>query len=305
MNKMNKIIIIITIFLFYFSNCASYTSYELAYAAYEMFDPYIVYGLFDKDGLLSANYFSNIKDLLYEIHDDEYRLTYLFMVEEFDFSFTSQNDYMADFLNRVIPSSIQIQNYLIFIYSVNDDIFLSYVGNTIIKKEDVNQFYSENKEKYNDNYEEVLFHFLEDINDKIKKTSKTYAIVLVCVFAVIIIVGFSIYCCYKKKKCCWKKKEKNENQNQVQINYNQNQQQMNYMNNNRNNRNNLQNNNLNSNNNLQNNYNQINNNNVNVNDYYNYQSGGIVGQNVYNNNVNNPQQNVVYYSQQGYSSHNN
>ena len=202
---------------------------------------------------------------------------------------------MRDFLNRVISDEYERENYIIFIYSVNDEILLGYAGTSLIDSEDIDEYYTENVDKY-DNYEDVLVHFLEDVNDHISKKSLIVSLILVAVIAVIAAISISVYCFYKKKKCCWK--EKNQNQNQGEVNT---QQQMNnnYMNNNYQNQN-------------QYNYNQLNNNVNNVNnvvgeknnDVYTYQSGGNIyaQNNVYNNQQ---QPNVVYTSPQGYSSHNN
>ena len=291
---MNKIISIILIFsIFYSTNCNSYTSSELAYLVRDYIVDY-VYGIIDINSLVSPTYFKDIKELLNKIHNDETRKTFLIVIEEFDFSFSDKNHYMKDFLSRVISDDYERENYIIFIYSVDDAILLNYAGTSLIDSEDIDEYYAKYVDKY-DNYEDVLVHFLEDVNDHISKKSLIVSLILVAIIAVIAAIAITVYCFYKKKKCCWK--EKNQNQNQGEVNT---QQQMNnnYMNNNYQNQN-------------QYNYNQLNiNNNNNVNnvvgeknnDIYNYQSGGNV--NLYNNN-NQQQPNVVYYSQQGYSSHNN
>jgi len=272
---MYKTIIIILFSIFYSINNKSYSSFELANEVkIDINTNY--FKLIDLDNLLSTYYFSNIQDVLDEIHDEKYRLTFLIIIEQFDFSSVPQNKFMDDFMIRLISNEKKQENYFILIYSVNDKILLYYIENNIITKDEIDKFYDENCKKY-ENYQEILLHFLEDVD---KKMTKKSLIVVGILFAIIIVIAAIVVItivCYRKKKCCFTKKNKNNNKKNVEI---VNQQQMNNINNNYQNQNQNQN--------YNQNYNQVNNNNyVNYvaekNDFYNYQSGG----NVYNNDLNN------------------
>jgi len=267
---MNKIIILIIFSIFYSINCEIYNSYELSnelrsniYLNY--------YELFDLDYLLDFSYFSEISNLLGDIHDPTNRLTFLIIVEALNFSSVEQNLFMEDFVNRLISDVQNKKNYLIFLYSLNDKLLLNFAGSlTSIKSKDIDEFYSENVNKY-EKYEDVLIQVLNDVKNKIFKNSLIVVIIILVLIVVIGAIIIIVICCYKRRT------KGKVLSNQVQV---VNPQQMD-----NNNINNLQN---------PTPYNQINNNYLGMNnDFNNYQNGNI---NLQQNNGYDNQQNIGYSS---------
>ena len=196
MNK--KIILILCTFLLSI-NCKSYSSYELANKIRGDYD-LNYYFLFDVDNVLNSNWLNKFKTVLEDLYSEDYRMPYLIFVNELDYSGVGENNFMKDFIERLIPSNERKKITFLLLYCINYKTLFYYVGETTsIKSDDVSKYFNENKEKYDD-YLEIIYHTLDDIHDKLVKNA---VIVLVIVFVVIAVgvgIGILIYCCYCKKK---------------------------------------------------------------------------------------------------------
>jgi len=220
---MNKIIILILCSFLLSINCEGYRSSELANLIRNSFDLYGYY-LFDIDDVLNTNWLQKFKNSLEDIYSEGYREPYLIIVNELDYSGVGENNFMSDFIERLIPSNERKKMTFLLLYCIKDNTLFFYVGEkTNIDSDDVKEFFNENKEKY-DNYVEILYYTLDDIHDKLVKNATIALIIIFVVIAVGVGIGILIYCCYCKKKKQGKVQSdyNNNNQNQIIIQQNPN-----------------------------------------------------------------------------------
>ena len=214
MNK--KIILILCTFLLSI-NCKSYSSYELANKIRGDYD-LNYYFLFDVDNVLSSDWLNKFKTVLEDLYSEDYRMPYLIFVNELDYSGVGENNFMKDFIERLIPSNERKKITFLLLYCINDKTLFYYVGETTsIKSDDVSKYFNENKEKYDD-YLEIIYHTLDDIHDKLVKNAIIVLVIIFVVIAVGVGIGILIYCCY-----CKRKKKGKVQSNDINLNDNQNQ----------------------------------------------------------------------------------
>ena len=208
---MNKIIILILCSFLLSINCEGYRSSELANLIRNSFDLYGYY-LFDIDDVLNTNWLQKFKNSLEDIYSEGYREPYLIIVNELDYSGVGENNFMSDFIERLIPSNERKKITFLLLYCISAKTLFYYVGETTsIKSDDVSKYFNENKEKYDD-YLEIIYHTLDDIHDKLVKNAIIVLVIIIVVIAVGVGIGILIYCCYCKRK----------KQGKVQSNYNDN-----------------------------------------------------------------------------------
>jgi hypothetical protein len=193
-----KIILILCTFLLSI-NCKSYSSYELANKIRGDYD-LNNYFLFDVDNVLNSDWLNKFKTVLEDLYSEDYRMPYLIFVNELDYSGVGENNFMKDFIERLIPSNERKKITFLLLYCINDKKLFYYVGETTsIKSDDVSKYFNENKEKYDD-YLEIIYHTLDDIHDKLVKNAIIVLVIIFVVIAVGVGIGILIYCCYCKKK---------------------------------------------------------------------------------------------------------
>ena len=196
---MNKILILILCTFLLSINCEGYQSSELAILIRNNYNLNI-YNVIDIDNVLNSNWLQKFKKSLEEIYSEEYRLPQLIIVNELDYSGVGENNFMKDFTERLISSNERKKKTILLLYCINDKTLFYYVGEiTSLKSEDIEEYFNENKEKY-DNYEEIIYYTLDDIHDKLVKGAIIAVIIILVVIAVGVGIGILIYCCYCKKK---------------------------------------------------------------------------------------------------------
>jgi len=219
---MNKMIILILGTFFLIINCEGYTSSELSFTLNYVYNINNI-NLLDIDSVLNSEWQRKFKKILEDLTSEDNRDPYLIIVNELNYSNLGQEEFFSDFVERFIPTTERKKIAFILLYCISDDRLFCYAGEkTNIETKDVNKYYNENKGKY-DNYQEILYQTLEDINDKLVKNALVALAIVLSIIVVAVVVGIIIYCCYckKKKKGKVKANDNNNNNNIVYNNQNQ------------------------------------------------------------------------------------
>ena len=222
---MNKIIILIFCAFLLSINCEGYKSSQLANLIRNNYN-LNSYNVIDIDNVLNSNWLQKFKTSLEEIYSEDHRIPQLIIVNELDYSGVGKDNFIKDFIERLISSNERKKMTFLLLYCINDQTLYFYIGETTsVDSEDVEESFNENKEKY-DNYLEILYYTLDDIHDKLVKNAIIALIIIIVVIAVGVGIGILIYCCYCKKKKKGKVQSNNSNfnsnQNQIIVQQNSN-----------------------------------------------------------------------------------